>query len=134
MTGYVLDTNILSLILRRNANLDARLKAIIRPENIIWGCPIVWYELRRGLLANDAKMQMRLFEELFATFNWDDFTRADWSLAANWWMKRRNAGLPVSDADLMIAVFAYNRDAVLVTNNAKDFQLLDVHLENWATD
>jgi len=33
--------------------------------------------------------------------------------------------------DVLIGVFAYNRDAVLVTNNEKDFLSLGVTVENW---
>jgi predicted nucleic acid-binding protein len=99
--------------------------------NIVLGCPMVWHEVRRGLLARDAKAQMALFENLFATFQWQDYTRDDWSLAAEWWAQRRAAGQPIADADLLIAVFAHNRNAALVTDNEKDFADLGVNVENW---
>ncbi len=131
MTNYVLDTNIVSLILRRNASVDERFNQVLTPNNLILGCPTVWYELRRGLLAKDAKAQMKRFEALYATFEWQDYASADWHLAANLWLGRRTLGIPIGDADLLIGVFARNRNAVLVTDNEKDFVNLDIVLANW---
>lgn len=132
MTRYVLDTNMVSLVLRGDRQVRARLEAALVPENWFLGCPLVWYELRRGLLAKDAKRQMQRFEALFDTFAWDDVSRDDWALAATWWARRRAAGLSAADVDLLIAAFARNRRAVVVTQNEKDFVGLDVMIENWA--
>ena len=67
MSLYVFDTSIVSLILRRDPAVLKRLSEILMPDNHILGCPLVWHELRRGLLAKDAKGQMKRFEDLFAT-------------------------------------------------------------------
>jgi len=74
---------------------------------------------------------MQYFQRLFATFVWQDYTRNDWEQAATLWVHRRVKGLPIGDADLLIGVFALNRDAVLVTNNEKDFAGLGITVENW---
>lgn len=66
-----------------------------------------------------------------ASFEWQDYRRDDWALAAELWAQRRALGRPIADADLLIAVFARNRDAVLVTDNEKDFVDLGVKVENW---
>lgn len=132
MTSYVLDTNIVSaFVRRRDQTLIARMNSAIKPEDQLLGCPVVWYEVRRGLLARDAKLQMRVFERVFARFSWQDYNLNDWTLATTLWAQRRVQGRPVSDADLMIAVFAVNRNAVLVTDNEKDFAGLGVTVENW---
>lgn len=127
---YVLDTNIVSLILRFNFKVATRFRAVAS-EHLVLGCPVVWYEVRRGLVAKDAQVQMPAFEELFESFTWDDYTRDDWHLAAELWAQRRAQGRPVDNADLLIGVFARNREAVLVTDNEKDFDGLGVTIENW---
>jgi tRNA(fMet)-specific endonuclease VapC len=132
MTSYVLDTNILSLILRQNKQVLTQFKTILTPENIILSCPIVWYEIKRGLEATDAKAQSKRFDALFATFVWQDFAQSDWLLAAILWSRRRAQGQPITDGDLLIGVFARNRNAILVTANAKDFAGLGVTLESWS--
>jgi tRNA(fMet)-specific endonuclease VapC len=131
VTFYVLDTNIISLILRRQPKPLTNFQTILTPNNIVIGCPVVWYELKRGLIAKDAKSQMQLFEALFETFIWQDFDQNDWLQAAALWAARRAQGLPVSDPDLLIGVFARNRNAILITDNEKDFVSLGVKTENW---
>ena len=106
----------------------------MKTEDRVLGCPIVWYEIRRGLLARDAHRQMEQFEKMFVTFEWQDFTPADWSLASDLWAQRRTQGRPISDADLLIAVFARSRNAVLATDNEKDFEGLGVTIENWTKE
>lgn len=131
MTDYIFDTNIVSLLLRNDKDVTQRMSTTIRPEDTIIGCPVVWYEIRRGLLAKDAKKQMERFEKLFAVFQWQDYTRDDWKQASEIWSSRRKSGKPISDADLLIGVFAQNRNAILVTDNEKDFVDLTVTIENW---
>ena len=86
---YVFDTNIFSWLLAQDPEIILRMGQQIKDEDVILGCPVVWYEVRRGLLAKDAKRQMQRFEELFVTFLWHDYTRDDWKLAADLWTSRR---------------------------------------------
>lgn len=129
--NYVLDTNIVSLWLRHDGKVSTRLRQTLTPDNVVIACPIVWYEVRRGLLAKGATIQLKGLENLFASFMWQDYIHADWLLAADLWKQRRAMGIPVADADLLIGVFARNRTAILVTNNEKDFVHLGVRIENW---
>jgi predicted nucleic acid-binding protein len=85
MSRYVLDTNIVSLYLRRDSHVLTRLQQTYAADESILGCPVVWYEVRRGLIATDARKRMERFEKLFGTFIWDDYTREDWALAATLW-------------------------------------------------
>ena len=131
MTAFVFDTNIVSFLVEHDSTVQSKMNERLQPEDIVFGCPMVWYEILRGLRAKDARRKTGCFRSLFASFEWREFERADWSLAADLWSKRRALGRPISDADLLIAVFAINRNAILVTDNTKDFSGLDVHLENW---
>jgi tRNA(fMet)-specific endonuclease VapC len=131
MTTYVFDTNIVSLIVRQDMDVLQKMQTTITPTDTILGCPVVWYEVRRGLFVRDAKSQMTRFEQLFNIFLWQDYNRQDWELAAQLWAKRRTSGQPVGDADLLIGIFAFNRNAVLVTDNEKDFVDLSVSTVNW---
>lgn len=131
MKRYVLDTNIVSLIVKRDVTVVNQFDTQVTDEDVLLGCPVVWYEARRGLLANDARSQMARFRTLFESFTWQDYTQDDWTLAAQWWANRRAVGKPIADADLLIAVFTYNRNAILITDNEKDFTGLGVTVENW---
>ncbi|MCC7448215.1 MAG: PIN domain-containing protein [Anaerolineae bacterium] len=132
MNNYVLDTNIISLILRNDIPVRRRFRQMLATNALILACPVVWYEVYRGLLTRDAKSQMTHFRNLFDGFVWQDYTQEDWSLASELWKQRRNQGLPIGDADLLIVVFARNRNATFVTDNEKDFTGLGVTIENWA--
>jgi len=131
VNNYVLDTNIISLILRNDIPVRRRFRQILAANALILTCPVVWYEVYRGLLTRDAKSQMVHFENLFTDFVWQDYKQDDWALASELWKQRRNQGLPIGDADLLIGVFARNRNATLVTDNEKDFIGLGVTIENW---
>lgn len=135
MTVYVVDTNIILLALRdRASTVFIKLDRVMKSADRMLGCPMVWYEIRRGLLVRDAHKQMEQFEKMFTTFEWQDLTQADWTLATSLWAQRRAQGKPISDADLLIAVFTINRSAVLATDNEKDFDGLNVTVENWTKD
>jgi tRNA(fMet)-specific endonuclease VapC len=133
MTHYVLDTNIVSAYLRGNLVVKARFHASASPANLFLGCPMVWHEIRRGLIAKGSTSKMRQFEQLYDEFHWQNYDFHDWSTAADLWVKRQALGKPIADADLLIAVFALNRRATLVTNNRKDFTELGVSVEDWLT-
>jgi predicted nucleic acid-binding protein len=131
MTVYCLDTNTLSFLVRNEEPVVTRFTAALAKPNIVLICPFVWFEVQRGLLARDAKSQFAYAETLIGKLVWRDYERQDWELAARLWMKRRLAGRPIADADLLIAVFAINRDAVLVTDNERDFAELGAKVQNW---
>lgn len=94
-------------------------------------CPVVYFEIKRGLLKKNAAKQLQFFDNLISWCQWDDFTLEDWNVAAELWAQREVMGNPIEDADLLIAVYARQRDATLVTNNERHFAHLDLMLENW---
>ncbi len=131
MTTYLLDTNILSAIIRREELAEQRFRQAIANDNVLLLSAVVFYEVKRGLLKRDARKQMATFERLANQFAGCDTVQADWELAARWWAERAKAGKPIDDADLLIAVQAKRLGAILVTDNAKDFEGLGVKIESW---
>lgn len=128
---YLLDTNIISLLLRRHATVIQRTEAALVANATIILSPIVYYEVKRGLLKRDAKKQTDFFEQLMSKFAWQDFEPNDWEEAARLWASRMSKGAPITDADVLIAAQAKRLDAILVTDNTKDFADLGVKTENW---
>ena len=131
MSRYVLDTNIISALLRYENKIVkyTAQNAALNAEFLL--CPIVFYETLRGLLHRDAKKQLQRFLNYAATLTWDDFNQADWEKAAESWAALRGQGLQVGDADLLIGVYALQRQAIVVTANEKHFIPLGVQTENW---
>lgn len=128
---YVLDTNIITALLRYDAKPVAYATTAVRGKAEILLCPLVFYETLRGLLYRDANRQMELFLRYAAALTWDDFNRADWQRAAHLWGTLRQQGRPISDADLLIGAYAVERQAIVVTANQRHFDPLGVQTENW---
>jgi tRNA(fMet)-specific endonuclease VapC len=131
MSIYLLDTNIISAILRRVPLVQNRLRDSVPAHDQIWLSAVVYYESKRGLLKRDAKNQMESLELLTTRFEWCDVIQDDWERAAHMWASRFKIGRPIEDADLLIAAQAKRLNAILVTDNAKDFDGLNVSIENW---
>ena len=73
-THYVLDTNIVTLLLRQDSSVQTQLLRVLSNDTVILGCPVVWHEVRRGLMAKQASRQLQHFDALFSSFVWNDFT------------------------------------------------------------
>ena len=131
MTAYLLDTNILSAIIRREATAERRFRQAVDDDDVLLLSMVVFYEVKRGLLKRDAKKQMVTLENLTSQFAWCDAVLADWETAARMWAEREQRGRPIADADVLIAAQAHRLKAVLVTDNEKDFDGLGVVIENW---
>lgn len=135
MFTYLLDTNAISRILRKRDKEDLRvaqqLQKTLRENAVVLICRVVFYEIRRGLLWRGAHKQLRFFEALCSQFHWEDFERKTWENAAELWAHCMKAGQPHGDADILIAAQARQLNAIVVTNNVKDFEDLGVSYEDW---
>jgi tRNA(fMet)-specific endonuclease VapC len=129
---YMLDTNAVSMALRGNDALDARLDAIDASHWCI--SAITRAELRFGLaLKPQARALTRLvnaFLEVAHTAPWDaGAADAHGRLRA----ALRRAGTPIGDFDEMIAAHALVLGSILVTDNEQHFRRVEgLTVENWA--
>ena len=129
---YALDTNIVSYILQKNKRVTDRLRAEIRKGNQVVIPPIVYYEIRRGLLASNATAKAAAFEVLFADLEIDAIDRETLEMAAVEYARLRKTGLAIGDADLFIAEYCIQNDFTLVTNNTKHFEpIQNLKFMNW---
>jgi tRNA(fMet)-specific endonuclease VapC len=129
--SYLLDTNILTGILKKDARVVAPLTAALADNARLILSPIVYYEIKRGLLKRDAKRQLNFFEQWVKTLWWEDVLRADWTMAAELWATETAQGRPPQDADILIAAQSRRLKATLVTANIAHFKFLGIWLENW---
>lgn len=128
---YVFDSNIITAILRKEQTTVERVAAALQSNAEFLLCPVVFYEVYRGLLHKDARKQRPFFLQYVNTFTWEDITRDDWEAAAQRWAKVRSQGYQSRDADLLVAVYAERRGATVVTDNVQHFAPLGVSFENW---
>ena len=132
MSRFVLDSDTVSYILQERRTVLARLAGAVEDNAEIFLCPMVYYQVRRGLLYKEAPRQLREFDSLVRGFTWVDFEQPMWDRAAEAWASTRRRGRPHDDdADLLITAYARRLRAILVTNNASDFAGLGVQTVNW---
>ena len=134
MNRYLLDTNIISLLLRRDANADARYRSELWNQSEFLLSALVEYETRRGLRWRNAVTLERKYDVLVSGFRYLALERATWEQAADLWVASRQNARPLPDADLLIAAHAIETGAVLVTNNQKHFKPfvpLGLQIEDW---
>jgi predicted nucleic acid-binding protein len=128
---YVLDSNILISLLRYEQKVIERTEQAVLAESEFLLCPVVFYEVYRGLFHKKAHGQLSLFNKYLKTFTWEDLDRDDWQRAALLWAGLSRQGRQVTDADLLIGAFAFQRGAIVVSDNEKHFTGLGVTVENW---
>ena len=130
-----LDSSIVSCLLRpgRNPQVVRRYESSVEEGTRFILCPLVYYEVRRGLLKLAAERQLGRFDGLCRRWQWSDFVPADWETAAQLWVGLERRGRQIGDADLLIAVHALRRQATLVTDNEAHFAGLGVSILNWRT-
>ena len=132
MARYVVDSDTLSYVLQRKGHAIARFAEAVRARAEIYLCPVVYYQIRRGLLDKGAVRQLQEFRTMVGNFLWADIDRSMWDDAAEIWVACRRRGRPhEDDADLLIAAYARHLQATLVTNNTADFEDLGLRLANW---
>lgn len=134
MARFVLDTNTISQILRRNAAALSHLREAADNDDDLFLCPVVFYELWRGLRYRSAERQLEELAAFARTLQWVDYDRDMWTQAAELWAVRRQQGRAHDDADLLIAAFARKLRATVVTNNIPDFAGLDLPIVDWTVD
>jgi len=134
MSVYLPDTNTISALMRPASSLYPRLRGARQTGDQVVLSPVVEYEVRRGLLWKNASSLARRFDLIRQQFEDVEFARETWGRAAELWAYSRQQGMPLPDADILIAAHTIQLQAVLVTNNTRHFVLfqpLGLQLENW---
>ena len=134
MTGYLLDTNVVSESCRA-APEPRVLEFLVRQEDL-WLSSIVLHELQLGLHLMSQGRRRDVIRAQLLRVN-DEFGDrviavgpAEARLAAQFRAQRQEAGRPLHLGDALIAGTAAAHDLILATRNAKDFAGLEVVVAN----
>ena len=128
--AYLMDTNIVTAILRKEPAVLGCLEARFRAGDRILVSAVVHYEVERGFLRRDAKRQLADYQAWLRHWEWLDVVRSHWEAAAVLWAKCRRRGIAASDSDLLLAVQARQIQAIVVTRD-REFEYLGVEYEDW---
>ncbi len=131
---YLLDTNILSELLKKspNKNLILRLEGI--PLASLYTASICVMELRYGALrrGNPADLWSKIEKFILSKVRILNFSYKDALKAAELLSELYSIGQPIGVEDVMIGAIALSNCLVVVTANTKHFsRITDLKSENW---
>lgn len=125
----LLDTNVLSALMRREADPVVVAWLDAQPPESIWTTAITVFEIRFGLGILAEGRKRKALEEAFASALDEDFDgrvlafdQAAADAAAAIAARQRQAGRPVEIRDVQIAGIAAARKAALATRNTRHFE------------
>lgn len=130
--GYLLDTNIVTAIIKQNEKIAHKLETFNRQNQKIFISAITYYEIERGLLAVKAVKKLAVFESLLPKFTillLDDM--AIFYKAAQIHADLKIRGLPIQEADIFIAATAITHNLILVSHDSDLSRIPDLKLEDW---
>lgn len=132
MKRALLDTDILSLLLRGNIGVAAKAQVQRQQFGFLCFSIITYYEILNGLLYKDAKSQLTRFKEFALQNEVISLTMEAANQAADIYAKLRKEGQPIGHTDCLIAGIARTNDFQLVTNNVAHFsRIKPLDLVNW---
>lgn len=137
----VLDTNVLSALMRKVPEAPVVAWLDRQPAESIWITSITVFEARLGLSLLPSGRRRKSLEAAFAKVLQEDldnrvldFDSAAATEAAELAASRRKAGRPMDIRDTQIAGIALARHATLATRNVRDFRDLNVKVvDPWAS-
>lgn len=128
----LLDTDILSAIMRRDARATAHARTYLADHRRLAFSVVTRYEVMRGLLAKQAVRQQVAFEQLCAVSELlplaDDVALQAAAIYAD--LHRR--GELIGDADILIAATALIHGYAVATNNEPHYRRIQsLTVQNW---
>ncbi|MGZ8843733.1 MAG: PIN domain-containing protein [Pyrinomonadaceae bacterium] len=128
----ILDTDILSLLMRKNAAVLAKASAYLSEHRQFTISIITRYEILRGLKAKGALKQAERFEEFCSMSKILSIDDTVIQQAADIYADLHKRGELIADADILIAASALGNGCGIVTNNEAHFRrIAGLQVENW---
>jgi len=132
MPPTLLDTDILSLLMRRDVLVQERTRDYLALHTTLSISIITRYEILRGLNAKNAMGQLRKFEILSANIVVLPLTNGVVERAAAIYAALHQSGQLIGDADILIAATALENGLVLATNNENHLARINgLVIHNW---
>jgi predicted nucleic acid-binding protein len=131
---YVVDTNIWIALLRKNRKVRTRLRETLAQRHEICVIPVVYYELLRGHEKRRDQESINFIKKLWATLSYYEATKHIWDEAIRLWVMTIRQNTMPGDRDILIAAFATQLSATVVTRNVRHFSVFQFSIENWIDD
>jgi tRNA(fMet)-specific endonuclease VapC len=132
--SYLLDTNIITAILKQDARLSNKLYELrFQPNHQLFISCVTYFESEGGLLGINAQKKLRMLETLCKSSiqilfldNMDII-----HIASRIYADLKIKGTPIQAPDIMIAATAIYHNLILVSNDSDLQRVAGLMLENW---
>ena len=133
MKPVLIDTDILSMFLRKHRKVVAKFEKYLREYDSINISIITYYEIVSGLKYRDSHKYLDSFLD-FAGYNSIlNLSIDSVNIAADTYNNLRKKGQLIDDIDILISGIEIANDLVLVTNNEQQLQRVEgLQISNWA--
>ena len=132
MQPTLLDTNIVSHLLRRQPTTVDWVRQYILAQGFLQFSIITYYEALSGLLYKDARQQLGQFQQLAELRRVLPLTLESVDISARIEADLRRRGLPIGPADTLITGVALANGLVLATANTRHYQRIEgLELVDW---
>lgn len=131
--SYLLDSNIVTYILKKNTIVDKKFREVRRLKQDVFISCITYYEVKRGLLAVNATRQLTEFNQfcrIYKILLIDDLEIIERACEIHLDLQRR--GFTIQEQDILIAATAIARGLILVSNDSDLQRVQGINLENWS--
>jgi tRNA(fMet)-specific endonuclease VapC len=129
---YVFDTNIITAYLKGDERVEQKVLQVGLEGKEILINGISYYEIKRGLLAKNAIMQLKKFELLCRDFGLVLLDSQDiFNRAAEIYANLQQKGELIGDADILIASVVIIRNFILVSADTDFNRIQGLKIENW---
>lgn len=124
MTRYLLDTSVLIDFSKGRQPASARILKMIESGDEVGTCSVVMAEFYAGLVPQ----QRPRWDEFFDALRFWGESRDVGRQAGTWRYEFARQGTPLATTDWLIAAVANQRDAIVVTNNVKDYPMPELEV------
>jgi tRNA(fMet)-specific endonuclease VapC len=127
-----MDTNIITAIMKSNEKVKRRAQETILLGDDIFINGVSYYEIKRGLLAKDARKQLQFFDQLCKEYGLVLLdNQAIFDRAAEIYAELQRKGELIGDADILIAAITDTRNFTLVSDDGDFDKIPGLRVENW---
>ncbi|MEN3000873.1 MAG: type II toxin-antitoxin system VapC family toxin [Armatimonadota bacterium] len=134
MNGYLLDTDILIELTKRNREVTHHLIAVQQAGEPVYMHALSYHETKRGLLRANAVKQVEAFERLCRRVPLVNLTLNSLDIAAQIYADLASQGLLIGDADILIAASAIEQNLTLVSRNLRHYERIpNLLVVNWVS-
>jgi tRNA(fMet)-specific endonuclease VapC len=130
---FVLDSNIISFLLKNYILVRQNFIKTKNEKNIILIAPFAYYEVRRGLLSINATKLLKDFSAMCDVVKVGVLEDAILDMAIDIHVELKAKGWNIDEIDIFIAAFCKLNNYTLVTNNTKHFeQISGLRITDWS--